>query len=124
MAPLPTPAATRRLALANNGITITETAATMVSGMLRFGDRRPNLSSGNLLQIEASDDDCRLDGVHALSRFFGGVDALRTHQQVLFKDAEFGFVLHQSKVEAFKIVVRDVVHALIVDGAAKSSQKK
>jgi hypothetical protein len=43
-------------------------------------------------------------------------------QQVLFDAGKFGFVRHQSKVEAFKIVVRDVVHALIVDGAAEYSQ--
>lgn len=35
MAPLPIPAATLRLALASIGITITETAATMMSGTLR-----------------------------------------------------------------------------------------
>ena len=44
MAPLPIPVATRRFALASIGITITETAATMM-GMLRpytdlFRDRR------------------------------------------------------------------------------------
>ena len=37
MAPLPIPAATRRLALASNGMTTTETAATMMPGMLRSG---------------------------------------------------------------------------------------
>ena len=45
---------------------------------------------------------------------FGGVDALRTHQKVLLKRCEFAFVLHQSNVEAFKIVVRNVVHANLV----------
>jgi hypothetical protein len=38
MAPLPIPAATRRFARASNGITTTETAATMMPGMLRSGD--------------------------------------------------------------------------------------
>ena len=37
MAPLPIPAPTRRFARANNGITTTETAATMIPGMLRSG---------------------------------------------------------------------------------------
>ena len=37
MAPLPIPAATRRFALASNGMTTTETAATMMPGMLRSG---------------------------------------------------------------------------------------
>ena len=37
MAPLPIPAATRRFARANNGMTTTETAATMMPGMLRSG---------------------------------------------------------------------------------------
>jgi hypothetical protein len=37
MAPLPIAAATRRFARANNGITTTETAATMIPGMLRSG---------------------------------------------------------------------------------------
>jgi len=41
---------------------------------------------------------------------------------VFFDSGEFGFVQH-SKVVAFEFVVRDVVHALIVDGAAKSSQE-
>ena len=41
MAPLPIPAATRRLALASNGITTTETAATMMPGMLRSGTSWP-----------------------------------------------------------------------------------
>jgi hypothetical protein len=42
---------------------------------------------------------------------------------VLFKHGEFGIVLHQSNVEAFKIVVRNVFHDSLVGEAAKSSQK-
>ena len=42
MAPLPIPAATRRFALASNGITTTETAATMMPGMLRSGISWPD----------------------------------------------------------------------------------
>jgi hypothetical protein len=76
--------------------------------MLRSRDRRPNLSSGNLLQIESSDDDCRPDRIHILSGFFGGVDAIRAYPKVLLKRCEFGFVLRQSKVEPFKIVVGNV----------------
>jgi hypothetical protein len=72
--------------------------------------------------IEISRNDSRPDRIHVTSRFFGSVEALRTRQQVFFKDGEFGFVLHNAKVEAFKILVGNVVHALIVDGAAKSSQ--
>jgi hypothetical protein len=41
---------------------------------------------------------------------------------VLFDNGEFGFVLHHPKVEAFQIVLRNVVHALIVDDAVESSQ--
>ena len=41
MAPLPIPAATRRFALANNGMTITAAAATMIPGMLRSGASWP-----------------------------------------------------------------------------------
>jgi hypothetical protein len=37
IAPLPIPAATRRFARANNGITTTETAATMMPGILLAG---------------------------------------------------------------------------------------
>ena len=38
IAPLPIPAATRRFAFANTGMTTTETAATTMPGMLRSGD--------------------------------------------------------------------------------------
>jgi hypothetical protein len=50
-----------------------------------------------------------------LHRFVGGFDALRARQQVLFDNGKFGLVLHHAKVEAFQVVVGNVVHALIVD---------
>jgi hypothetical protein len=41
---------------------------------------------------------------------------------VLLDDGKFGVVRYLAKVKAFQIVVRNVVHALIVDDAVESSQ--
>jgi putative transposase len=61
MAPLPIPAATRRFALANIGITTTETAATMMPGMLPYGKNtgrlpeHPSLPGGSIMNVAVSD---------------------------------------------------------------------
>jgi hypothetical protein len=72
-------------------------------------------------QIEVSDDDCRPDGIHVLSRFFGGVDALGARRQMLFDAGKLGFGLHHSKVVSLKVVVGDVVDAHLVCGTAENS---
>jgi hypothetical protein len=46
-----------------------------------------------------------------------------SRQQVPFDHGEFGFVLHHAKVEAFEIMVGNVGHTGIVDGAAEGSQE-
>lgn len=40
-----------------------------------------------------------------------------------FDQVEFGFVLHHAKVEAFQIMVGNVVHTGMVEAAARSSQE-
>jgi hypothetical protein len=42
---------------------------------------------------------------------------------VLFKGRKFGFVHNHAKVEAFKIVIGNVVYANLVFGVAGNSQK-
>jgi hypothetical protein len=75
------------------------------------------------LEVKISTNDCRPDRFqNVTSRFFGCVDAPGARQQVFFDQCEFGFVLHHPKVEAFKIVVRNVFHACLLGDAAKSSQ--